>query len=185
MRSFIEMGKYLIGHLHKANRAELSCASTVLNKYGFLVDETQDSSSHINVGKLTVNHFRAILWLGQAFLTAFPRQTTEQVVYEIPIEAIVKASGYSPDGFNASGILPEPNETWDSYLKRLRSATAEELGVDACHGMSMQEGRTQGKAADMRKAKELYRWLERYVAGRRDLLERPVPRVERVRSFSC
>ncbi|PVF95245.1 hypothetical protein CPB86DRAFT_599477 [Serendipita vermifera] len=91
------------------------------------------------------------MWIGQARLTKFPVPQGRRVITEIPIEGIIKLSGYGPDGIKSLDMMPLPQETWASYLHRLGSS-------------------------DIKKIKELYEWLERYIGAVPELLTREVPR---------
>ncbi|CAG8713606.1 7065_t:CDS:2, partial [Acaulospora colombiana] len=78
-------------------------------------------------------------------------QMSMRVITEIPIEGIIKLSGYGPDGIKSLDMMPLPQETWASYLHRL-------------------------SLSDIKKVKELYEWLERYIGAVPELLAREVPR---------
>jgi len=148
--------------------------------------DSKNPAATIFVGKGNVNYFRSCLWLGQAFVTIFPQNVHGHVVYELPIEAIIKASGYSPDGFKTVGMLPEPNETWRRYLKRMERAFEEQKAKsgDEATPEELPQGQ-HAKGAEGKKIKEVHGWIERYLGGHKELLDHEVPRAKGVsRSFS-
>lgn len=185
------MGKYLLNQVPRGNRAETTSASTVVFRLEQIAKDAKDPSAPIFVNKGNVNYFRSCLWLGQAFLTVFQQTIESHVIYELPIEAIIKASGYSPDGFKTVGMLPEPGEIWRDYLQRMEIASASVTDDQRKSSIDLDEQSTQAnlppgqlaKGAEGKKIKEVHGWIERYLGGHEELLDREVPRAKGVSLF--
>jgi hypothetical protein len=146
----VELGKFLTSKV-RGNRAETAAASKVLNNLEKCARTAKETHSNVNVGTNNLNYFRSCMWIGQARLTKFPIPPGKRIITEIPIEGIIKLSGYGPDGIKSLDMMPLPQETWTSYLHRLGSS-------------------------DIKKIRELYEWLERYIGAVPELLSREVPR---------
>jgi hypothetical protein len=155
--AFCELGRYLTSKI-RGNRAETAAAMKIINNiYNQAIAAKENhSQAYVNVGANNLNYFRSCMWIGQARLTKFPPTSRTRIITEIPIEGIIKISGYGPDGIKNLNMLPLPKETWSDYLDRLEASS------------------------DIKKIKELHEWLERYFGYMPDLLNREVPRAEGV-----
>ncbi|CAG7850684.1 SubName: Full=Uncharacterized protein {ECO:0000313/EMBL:CCA69710.1} [Serendipita indica DSM 11827] len=147
----VDLGYYLIARIRAANRAETSSASKIINNLAACIKMAKENKTPINVGAKSINYFRACVWIGQARLTKFPAPSSTRPFTEIPIEGIIKLSGYGPDGFKQLGMLPNAGETWVQYIARLGTSDSE-------------------------KVMKLRGWLQHYISENPDLLQRTVPR---------
>lgn len=101
------------------------------------------------------------------------------MIHEIPIEAIIRISGYGLSAFDDAGLLPYAEETWRNYTQRLANVTEEDLTTVIETKHSAITGNVQ-----LKKIHYMLPCLQRYLDMRPELLDRIVPRIQGV-CFSC
>lgn len=151
----------------------MQSASKVVNCLTTYAKEAIGKKNPFNIGTHSLNYLRACIWLGQAYLTRFTADAPTHVFYEIPIEGLIKLSGFGAGAFKTANMLPLPGETWRQYLHRLPTGTEE----------TAEESPDKDKGF-LNKAGTMHGLLQRYLGQSPQMLDREVPRAEGVSPFS-
>lgn len=93
------------------------------------------------------------------------------MIHDIPIEAIIRISGYGLSAFDVAGL----EETWRNYTQRLANVTEDDLPTVIETGNSSITGCVQ-----LRKIHYMLPCLQRYLDMRPELLDRAVLRIQGV-----
>jgi hypothetical protein len=144
-----------------------------------LAEECKVTQAPFYFSRINRNYFRVIVWLGYVFLKRFPQSNLQHyVIHEIPIEAIIRISGYGLSAFDDAGLLPYAEETWRNYTQRLANVTKEDLPTIIETDHSTITGDVQ-----LKKIHYMLPCLQRYLDMRPELLDRVVPRIPGVCGF--
>lgn len=144
---------------HRANRPETACVDKLRHTFEALAAAARSKNEptvNVNSGSSLGNVFRALLWSAQAKERLLSSTKGVRTIVEIPIQCIIKLSGYGPGDFAEHGMLAQPGETWGTYVERVK------------RDVTLLPGKTF-------KITSTISWIERYLHGRQELIDRPVP----------
>jgi len=145
----------------------MQVASKIVNCLATYARDAIGKKNTFNIGTHCQNYLRACIWLGQAYLTRFTVESTDHVFIEVPIEGLIKLTGFGAGAFKNANMLPLPKETWRQYLERLPAGAGEP-----------EEG---AEKTILNKASTMRGLLQRYIGTSPQILDREVPRAEGVR----
>lgn len=139
-----------------ANRAETASVSASLLILNELISKPGVSAANIN--SMSTNFFRGSIWMHQALLKLFPRTVPKITYYDLPMEVIIKLSGYAPEATFAMGWIPEPGDTWREFFDRGSTL----LGIE--------------DVKPDNRIKNLCDWFKRFSGDRTEIMDRPIIR---------